>query len=79
MIATPSANLKTTTTPGAYDTSFNSRTWDAFVTKLSPSGSTLAWSTYLGGSGSDYGNALDLDGTGAVPPGKSNIISADVL
>jgi hypothetical protein len=34
---------------------------DAFVTKLSPTGSALVYSTYLGGSGVDnaYGIALD--------------------
>jgi hypothetical protein len=28
---------------------------DAFVTKLNPAGSGLVYSTYLGGSGGDYG------------------------
>jgi beta-propeller repeat-containing protein/ASPM-SPD-2-Hydin domain-containing protein/centrosomal CEP192-like protein len=36
---------------------------DAFATKLSTTGS-LAYSTYLGGSGSDQGNAIAVDGTG---------------
>ena len=30
-------------------------TYDAFVTKLNPSGSALVYSTYLGGSGDDIG------------------------
>jgi hypothetical protein len=33
----------------------------AFVLKLSPSGSALVFSTYLGGSGSDAGNGIALD------------------
>lgn len=37
---------------------------DAFVTKLSPSGSVLVYSTYLGGGGEDYGNGIVLDGAG---------------
>jgi uncharacterized protein (TIGR03437 family) len=38
---------------------------DAFVTKLSPDGSTLAYSTYLGGSGSDWGFAdIAVDASG---------------
>ncbi|MFN7976395.1 MAG: SBBP repeat-containing protein [Acidobacteriota bacterium] len=38
---------------------------DAFVTKLAPSGSALVYSTYLGGSGSDAGRTIGVDGTGA--------------
>ncbi|MDI6703393.1 MAG: SBBP repeat-containing protein [bacterium] len=39
--------------------------WDAFVTKLSPEGDTLSYSTYLGGGDSDCGNAIAVDSTGA--------------
>jgi len=38
---------------------------DAFVTKFSPSGAML-WSTYLGGGGSDRGEAIALDAAGNV-------------
>jgi Beta-propeller repeat/Dockerin type I domain len=34
---------------------------DAFVTKLSSTGNSLIYSTYLGGSGQDYGYAIALD------------------
>ncbi len=37
---------------------------DAFVAKLSPSGSALLWSTYLGGNSDDWGNAIALDAAG---------------
>jgi len=37
---------------------------DAFVTKLSVSGSSLVYSTYLGGSASDYGEGIAVDTTG---------------
>jgi hypothetical protein len=37
---------------------------DAFVTKLNIDGQTLAFSTYLGGSGSDPGNGIAVDGSG---------------
>ncbi len=37
---------------------------EAFVTKLSPSGSTFLYSTYLGGSGIDAGNAIAADEDG---------------
>jgi hypothetical protein len=38
---------------------------DAFVTKLSPTGQALEYSTYLGGANSDGGNAIAVDGNGA--------------
>lgn len=34
---------------------------DAFVTKLSPSGASLVYSTYVGGTGEDDGRAMALD------------------
>ncbi len=38
---------------------------DAFVTKLTPAGNALAYSTYLGGDLYDRGKAIDVDDTGA--------------
>jgi len=38
--------------------------WDVFVTKLAPSGSSLVYSTYLGGSNTDAGNHIAVDGSG---------------
>jgi len=37
---------------------------NAFVTKLNPTGSALVYSTYLGGSGSDWGSGIAVDGSG---------------
>ena len=37
--------------------------FDAFVTKLEPTGSTLTYSTYLGGSGNDAGLGIAVDGS----------------
>ena len=37
---------------------------DAFVTKFAPSGKTLVYSTYLGGSGRDEATGIALDATG---------------
>jgi hypothetical protein len=37
---------------------------DAFVSKLNPAGNALVYSTYLGGSGEDYGQAIAVDGSG---------------
>ena len=38
---------------------------DAFVTKLNAAGSGLVYSTYLGGGGNDYGNAIVVDSSGS--------------
>jgi hypothetical protein len=38
--------------------------FDAFVTKLGTQGTALEYSTYLGGTGSDYGNAIAVDDNG---------------
>ena len=38
--------------------------FDAFVTKLDPTGSALVYSTYLGGSGSDVGLGIAMDSSG---------------
>ncbi len=38
---------------------------DAFVAKLNPNGTAFIYSTYLGGSGADNGNAIAIDLSGA--------------
>lgn len=54
------------TTAGAYDRSFAGGSYDSFVAKLSTSGSSLLWSTFLGGNSFDHGSALTLDSAGNV-------------
>ncbi len=64
-----------TTTPGAFQTTFNlgkpcstptpGPCTDAFVAKFSPAGD-LIYATYLGGSGVDAGQAIAVDGAGNV-------------
>ena len=51
------------TTAGAFDTTYNGGD-DAFVTKLDASGAALVYSTYLGGSGYDWGDGVAVDGAG---------------
>jgi hypothetical protein len=48
------------TTPGALQTT-NAGAFDAFVTKLSPNGTALRYSTYLGGSANDFGTGIAVD------------------
>jgi uncharacterized protein (DUF2141 family) len=49
------------TTTGAFATSYGGGANDAFVTKFNPGGGTLAYSTYLGGTGDDRGQGIALD------------------
>jgi len=50
-------------TPGAYDATYNGG-FDAFVATVSPTGSSLLYATYLGGSGTDEGWGIAVDGPG---------------
>jgi Beta-propeller repeat len=63
-VAGGTASVDFPTTAGAFDTSFNGYS-DAFVTKLNPAGSGLAYSTYLGGSSGDGGSSIAVDSLGA--------------
>jgi hypothetical protein len=49
---------------GAFDISFNGES-DVFVTKFNASGSTLVYSTFVGGIGTDYALAIAVDAAGA--------------
>ena len=53
------------TTLFAYDKTHNANGPDAFVAKLNAAGSGLVYSTYLGGSGTDVGNSVAIDGGGS--------------
>src|SRR5205085_804397 len=56
------------TTAGAFDGTFSGSQFDAYVTKLNPTGSGLVYSTYLGGTISSNtstdGRAIAVDGSG---------------
>ena len=60
--STSSVNFPVST--GAYRGTYSGGTSDAFVTKLGPSGGTLLYSTYLGGSDQDQAYAIALDSKG---------------
>jgi hypothetical protein len=53
------------TTPGAFRRTGSAQNdADAFVTKLNPAGTALIYSTFVGGSNLDFGNAIAIDGAG---------------
>ncbi|MDP4114805.1 MAG: SBBP repeat-containing protein [Bacteroidota bacterium] len=54
------------TTPGAFQTTLNGYLTDAFVTELNASGSTLVYSTLIGGNNEEYANSIFVDAGGSV-------------
>lgn len=59
------------TTPGAVQTVLRGRA-DVFVSKLSPDGGRLLYSTYLGGEGDDYKNLGDDEANGVAVDSAGN-------
>ena len=51
-------------TAGAFDTTHNGN-YDALVFKLTPDGTALVYSTFLGGSDNDFGRAVAVDSGGS--------------
>jgi len=51
-------------TVNPYQAGYAGGYWDGFVSRLDPSGSTLIYSTYLGGSNYDYGRGISLGSLG---------------
>jgi hypothetical protein len=60
------------TTPGAYDTTYNGDRYDGFVAKLNAAGSSLMYSTFLGGRGNDTIRSLAVDPSGIYVTGQTN-------
>ena len=48
-------------TPGAFQATYQGGDDDAFVTRLNTTGTALVYSTYLGGSGTDFGFYIAID------------------
>jgi hypothetical protein len=60
-------------TGGAFEASFGGGPYDAFVAKLNPQGTSLVYSTLLGGSGEDRASAVAVDSSGdAYVTGQTN-------
>jgi len=53
-------------TKGAYQNTFSGGEKDAYVAKFSATGSSLIYSTFIGGSGNDEGEGIRLDSSGRV-------------
>ncbi len=68
---TGGAVLGLPTTAGSYNQTWSGGS-DAFVTEFDPSGSTLVFSTFIGGSGSDSGTDLKVDGSGIYVTGRTD-------
>jgi beta-propeller repeat-containing protein len=58
-------------TAGAFQPVFGGGSVDAFALELSSTGSSLIYSTYLGGNGDDVANGLAIDTTGAYVVGQT--------
>ena len=66
-------------TPGAFQTTYGGGLCDVFVTKLNSNGSSLIYSTYIGGSGQDLGNSIVLDDShNAYLTGRTSSIDYDI-
>ncbi len=63
------------TTTGAFDSTWNAGTNDAFVTKLSVDGAALVYSTYIGSTGDDQGQAIGVHDGDAVITGSTASIT----
>ena len=64
-VAGDTSNADFPTTPGAFDTTFNGSS-DGFVIKLNTSGSTLLYSTFLGGLNREVVGSIVIDSLGCV-------------
>ncbi|MCC7551872.1 MAG: SBBP repeat-containing protein [Methanobacterium sp.] len=58
------SSLDFPTTEGAFQRTFGGGACDTFVAKLNPNGTSLVYSTYLGGLGDDHGEVLAVDSAG---------------
>ncbi len=64
---TSSTNFPTkvpVSTANPFQLTYGGGSFDAFVTELSTDGSTVVYSSYLGGSGADFGQGIAVDSSG---------------
>ncbi len=65
-VAAPTKSPTFPTTPGAFQTTYGGGANDMFVCKLSPDGSTLLASTFIGGNSNDRQEGVAVDAQGRV-------------
>ncbi len=53
-------------TSGSFQTTFGGGVMDVFVTKVDATGTALLYSTYVGGSGNEYGYGIAVDAVGQI-------------
>jgi hypothetical protein len=53
-------------TAGSWQTVFAGGTYDTFIGMFTPSGSSLVWGTYYGGTGADHATCMMVDGLGNI-------------
>jgi PKD repeat protein len=78
IVAGTTASNNFPTTPGAYKTTYQGGTYDAFVSHLSANGSTLTASTYYGTTGQDAGMCVDLDANNNVFIAGNNSVALPI-
>ncbi|TFG05717.1 hypothetical protein EU538_11165, partial [Candidatus Thorarchaeota archaeon] len=71
-IVTGDTQSSTFPTVNAYDSTYNGGLADCFVTKLAADGQSLLYSTFLGGSGGDYGYSVVIEDGYAYITGRTD-------
>lgn len=67
IVSGPTNSFDFPTTPGVYDRTGNLTSWwDIFVTAMSPDGSSVVWSTFIGGTGGEESVHMVRDATGDI-------------
>ncbi len=51
-------------TPGAFQSKYGGGDWDCFVEKINPTGTSILYSTYIGGNNQDAGEDVKVDADG---------------
>jgi len=72
-----SGSISGLSTPPCHQ-SFGAGGQDAFISKFNPSGTSLIWGTYFGGTGDDQGSSVDIDAAGTIYIGGNTMSPAGI-